>query len=455
MKIAWFTPFSRTSAIGRFSRAVASELRRLHSVDIWHPETRDALDSDCPTEVFRRAEDVRHEALSAYDCVVYNLGNYVPFHLEIYRLSRSFPGFLILHDYVMHHFFASYLLEHLRDEGAYLELIRRHYGPPAEAEARACLQRKRPPLWETDEVLRYPLFEEAAVGALGVIVHSGFFLEPVRRACACPVEKLHLAYPSADGTAARARRDPGLRQEKIIALSIGHVNRNKRILSVLRAIASSERLRSRLHYIVAGPLDPAYAQQLRQFTDDNGLAAAVEFRGFVDDATLHSLLASADFCINLRYPPTESGSASLIEQMRMGKAVVVSNSGCYTDLPENCVMKVSAENEDTELAAVLQILVEDSALREEMGARAREFAEEHFTPSRYARDFAQAVWRMGQAAPLLSVADRVSLELSRMGVTSGEPVIDRLAREMEHLFCSGAAVAASSNEKERTGAAAQ
>jgi glycosyltransferase involved in cell wall biosynthesis len=446
MKIAWFTPFSRKSAIGRFSRAVAEELKQLHFVDIWHPETGDVLQSDCPTRSFRKAEDVRHEVLSSYDCVVYNLGNYVPFHLEIYRLSKAFPGFLILHDFVMHHFFASYLLEQQRDENAYLELIERHYGLAGLAAASAYLEGKRPPLWETDEVLRYPLFEEAVIGARGVIVHSSFFLEPARRACACPVERLHLAYPAAQAAVTRTEGDLSLPEGRVVAVSVGHVNRNKRILSVLRAIAADEHLRSRMYYVIAGPEDPTYGREIRQFAEENGLAAALQFRGYVDDATLHSLLARADFCINLRYPPTESGSASLIEQLRAGKAVVVSNAGCYVDLPDSCAMKVPVENEDSELGPVLRRLVEDSRLREQIGMRGKEFAEEHFSPGRYARDFSRAVWRMGQDAPVLSLTDTVSTELLRMGVSAGDPLIDHLAREMEQLFCRGPVADSPSDE---------
>src|SRR5437879_706885 len=45
--------------------------------------------------------------LANYDFFIYNMGD-SQYHEPIYDASRVVPGVVILHDYVMHHFFASY-----------------------------------------------------------------------------------------------------------------------------------------------------------------------------------------------------------------------------------------------------------------------------------------------------------------------------------------------------------
>ena len=39
MKIAWFTPFSTDSAIGRCGNLIAGELEKQAEVHIWYPDT--------------------------------------------------------------------------------------------------------------------------------------------------------------------------------------------------------------------------------------------------------------------------------------------------------------------------------------------------------------------------------------------------------------------------------
>jgi glycosyltransferase involved in cell wall biosynthesis len=297
MRIAWFSPLSTKSAIGRFTVAVTDELSRFDEVVIWHPHCADPLQSGCRTVEYRSSDQIGPGDLAGYDIVIYNLGNYCPFHLEIYKLVRRYPGIVIAHDFVMHHFFASYLLEQQLNTDRYLKIMSWHYGIKGEMRARAYLRGEQPAIWETDEVSAYPLFEEATIGASGLIVHSRFFLERAIQVVACPVERLHLAYPVSSGFPLKSRKELGLPEDKVIACSVGHVNPNRRIHVVLQALASDRSLRERLHYVVAGPQSAHYAHELRELIHRHGLHASVELWGYVDDVALQSLISHSDFCI--------------------------------------------------------------------------------------------------------------------------------------------------------------
>src|SRR5437016_4786067 len=128
MKIAWFTPLSTKSAIARVSVSVAAELAKLAEVHLFHFESGDVRETSVPVKRFASAGVVDDRTLDRYDLAIYNFGNYLPFHREIFLLSRRHPGICILHDFVMHHFFAAYYFEDLRNPAAYSMLMERLYG---------------------------------------------------------------------------------------------------------------------------------------------------------------------------------------------------------------------------------------------------------------------------------------------------------------------------------------
>ena len=91
----------------------------------------------------------------------------------------------------------------------------------------------------------------------------------------------------------------------------------------------------------------------------------------VDDADFLGWLAAADVVVDLRFPHRGEVSGSLARAMQAGKPTVVSATGTYLDIPDDCVLRVAAGPADpSELALRLRTLLEDDELRERMGAAA-------------------------------------------------------------------------------------
>src|SRR5437879_5174021 len=105
MRIAWFTPFGRGSAIGRASRLIVQELARSVEVDIWHPAAKQLHDSPVRTVAYPPEAPIDLVSLQAYDLAIYNLGNHLGNHRQIFEIALKTPGIDVLHDFVMHHFF--------------------------------------------------------------------------------------------------------------------------------------------------------------------------------------------------------------------------------------------------------------------------------------------------------------------------------------------------------------
>lgn len=431
MKIAWFTPLSKKSAIARASVAIATELARLADVHVCHFESGDVRDTSVPVKRFASASAVDDRTLDNYDLAIYNFGNYLPFHREIFLLSRHWPGICILHDIVMHHFFAAYYLEDLRSPAAYSLLMERLYGEEGASAAARSLGGQR--VWECDDVSRFPLFEEVVQGALGVVTHSEFFRRRVAANYTGPTRRIPLAYDADRTSPVQSRKRLGVEEDCVLLVTVGHVNPNKRIEAVIDAVGRLGAVAQHIVYAVLGPGSPEYQRTLEAAVRRNHLEGVVRFLGAVPDDLLRAYLSHADICINLRFPATEGASASAIEEMLFGKPLIVTDTGFYSELPGDCVVKIDPAREE-DLSGELSRLVSDAGLRASLGAAAQRFAEDEFRASRYAKEILDFGWEVRSARPLLTLTDRVAQECYRMGIAADMPIVATIAGEMGSIF---------------------
>src|SRR5262245_21057270 len=113
MKIACVTPYNTRSAIGRFSRMIASGLNDSdHAVTIVRSEAVDVLNG---SDVLTGTEVVRWDEVcyapdfwSPFDAVIYNIGDNYPFHAGAVELLPKFPGVVIFHDYFLLNLFSAW-----------------------------------------------------------------------------------------------------------------------------------------------------------------------------------------------------------------------------------------------------------------------------------------------------------------------------------------------------------
>ena len=424
MKIAWFTPLSEKSAIGRASTYIVRELAKSADVELWHFERGPLHPVTDAKLVFAPSADLSR--LASFDLVVYNFGNHLPFHGEIFDVSRQHPGLVVLHDFVMHHFFAALYLEVRRDSSAYLAEMEHWYGVAGRGAGERSVDGN--PVWETDEVVDFPLLERCVEGALGVIAHSEYLLAAVRRSYSGPTRKINLPYELPSGRSAAGRASLGVPDDQLLALTIGHVNANKRVHATLEALPEG------VHLVVAGPSDPSYQKRLDQIVADRGLASRVHFLGRVSDDVLHTCLSASDICVNLRWPAIEGASASVIEEMLYSKPVIVSDVGFYRELPDDCVIKINPSEEPGDLARAFERL-RDLEERQSLGDRARKYAASTFRADAYARDLVRFGWDVRYAQPLVGLINRMGDELRRMRVSGDMAIVDTVSVTVNELFC--------------------
>jgi glycosyltransferase involved in cell wall biosynthesis len=433
MRIAWLSPAAGNSGIVEFTRQVLPALARHAEPELWShgPPERPPCGIPCVDYAGDPQALVR---LAGYDAVVYNLGNHLRFHRAEYEVSARVPGIVVLHDRTLHHFFAGYYITYLRRPELYLERMAALYGERGREVGAAVLAQHGEGAWSRpEEVVEHAFIEDSLANAIGAVTHSAGHAAAVRRRWGGPVCDLPMpAYESQ--LRHRLAPSPPAAGDAITLMSVGHVDRNKHILTVVEALASAPELAARIRYLIIGQYDArsAYIRDLNRTIADASLARTVTLLGYTPDATLERYAANADVFVNLRSPNLESGSASLMEQLARGRPVVVYDSGAYGELPDETVVKVAVDDR-AGLVSSLHELVGDAELRRRLGLAARRHAEAHRVDA-YARSLAWFAAAATAGRARLRLADSVGTQLRTLGVAPDAAAVLAIADELSALL---------------------
>lgn len=392
MRIAWLTPLSEGTGVAKYSLAAVAAVRRRHLVDLWAEPAREYLGDEDFNILDESANTVR--ALSAYDLVVFNLGNNVNFHMTIFSLSLQLPGLVVLHDRVMQDLAFPYFVEKKRDPARYLALMAHFYGEAGMAYA----VRRARGIAQPQEYDEFPLFEAALANAAGVLAHSDEAAALFNRyPGVVPVGRAN--HPFYLYEAEVGVRPSERNAEALSIVTHGNVVPSKRVESLLEAYAASPALKASSVLRIVGGMSEPYGSALRQRAKTLGIADSVIFTGVVDDPTMHELLSEADIFVNLRHPSTEVVSGALVEQIRFRHPLVVSDTGFYSELPDEVALKVSLDDEVRQLTSALELLAGDPSLRERMSTAAAKYGAIAFTPESYLTAFECIAERTVAALP--------------------------------------------------------
>jgi glycosyltransferase involved in cell wall biosynthesis len=311
-----------------------------------------------------------------------------------------------------------------------------YYGDAGKSVANDLVQGKTIPDWET-KIMEYPFFEKAIAGALGVICHSDFLADKIRPRTLAPVAKLHFPVENVSSIReAKIDKDTwGIPHDKTVLLTMGNVNRNKRIDRIIEILGKQRSLREKVVYIIIGAYD--HNPDFHKYTDliaKYNLDETVRFLGYQPDTVLSSFMSSADIFVNMRFPVMEGGSASLAEQMLYKKPIIVTNAGHYSELPDDCVVKIDVEQEASHLVKALTKLISDKELRLRIGDRAATYVKDHCSVHRYGDEINEFLIQSIQLRPCLRLVDRISDELANMKISRELPVVDIVSQEISIIF---------------------
>jgi glycosyltransferase involved in cell wall biosynthesis/SAM-dependent methyltransferase len=392
IKVAFFSPLPPArSGIADYSAALLDELKKLVDVEVFASKPLSFNPKN-------------------FDVTLYQVGNNVH-HDFCYETAMDHPGVVVVHEANLHHLIADITIKR-GDWDAYMQAVQQE-GSPKDLEYASRVRRLEVgPDYEGVPMLRQLLSRSKAA-----IVHSGCVESELRGAgFSGAVARIPHGAWIPDANRSDFRERLGLDETTPIIGIFGFLKPYKRIAESLRAFRRLVRVHPSAKMILVG--DPHPELQLDSLIRSLDLSLHVRVLGFRPIEEFVGYLAACDIVLNLRYPTVGENSGTLMRALGLGKAVVVSEVGSFSELPETICLKAPVDaSEEDHLFEYLNLLVSRPEIRKTLGARAREWVETECTWPKVARryaDFLERIARNGGAPgkEIVSVAHVSAEDLS-------------------------------------------
>jgi len=405
VKVAYYSPLPPSrSGVADYSALLLPELEKRIDVVVARPGR------------FRRAPKA--------DLSLYHVGNDPEAHGWIARELAARPGVVVLHEFVLHHLVAGLTLAR-GDARGYLDAMERGHGLAGRLLAYGVIDNRIPPLWETRPEA-FPLAGDVLLDATALIVHSEFVEERARAAgYDRPIRRIpHPAWALPAVAPADVEGSP-------LFGCFGHLNESKRIPQLLAAFARVHALRPDARLLLVGAL----SSRLTALDVPEGVIR----EDYVSEERLWSLMAACDAIVSLRSPTMGETSGSAIRALSLGRPLVVSDVGWFSELPDDVAGKVPVDEDEVgTLAGALEALADDPARREAMGAAARELVEREHALPRVADLYVSV---LEQAAGGAAVRDATLREVAEaaadVGIGADDPAAAELAARLDEVELGG------------------
>ena len=377
IKIAFFSPLPPArSGIADYSAALLEQLKTFARVEVFSAKPSRFSPSD-------------------FDIALYQIGNNV-YHDFCYEAAMENPGVVVIHEANLHHLIADMTIKR-GDWEAYLRAIESEGNTQAVEYAQRVRALEVPPDYEGVPMLRRLLCRSK-----GAIVHSGCVEDELRQAgFSGPLARIpHGAWiPDASGLEYRDRL--GIDEGTPLIGIFGFLKPYKRIAESLRAFRRLVRCEPRAKMILVGEPHPDFP--LQSLIQSLGLNAHVRVLGFRPIEEFVGYLAACDIVLNLRYPTVGENSGTLMRALGLGKAVIVSEVGSFSELPERVCLKAPVDaSEEEHLFEYLNLLIHRPALRNALGQSAREWVRTECAWPKVARSYAEFLEQVAKGRPAIS-----------------------------------------------------
>jgi glycosyltransferase involved in cell wall biosynthesis len=405
LKVAYYSPMPPSrSGVADYSALLLPELRKHVEVTV--------------------VRSGRFRLMPKADVSLYHVGNDPDAHGWIARALAARPGVVVLHEFVLHHLVAGLTLAR-GDSRGYLDAMERGHGLAGRLLAFGVTEGRIPPLWETRPE-QFPLAGDVLASATGLIVHSRFVEEHARaagfegRVWRIP----HPAWPLADAAVAEVEGSP-------LFGCFGHLNESKRIPQLLAAFARLRETHPDARLLLVGAL----ASRLQGLAIPEGVIR----EDYVSEERLWSLMRACDAIVSLRSPTMGETSGSAIRALTLGKPLVVSDVGWFSELPDDVAIRVPVDEHEAEtLLEALESLTADEPRRERMGAAAREVVEREHALPRVAELYASALEEAAGGKPVRdAVLREVAEAAAAVGIGADDPEAVELAARLDEVGLGG------------------
>jgi len=385
MLINWFSPLPPAKTdIAHYTQRIMPILTKISQVKLWTDDSN-VIPSLQRHVVIYNVHQLNWRELNKAELTFYNIGNNPVFHTNIWKTAIRHPAIVILHDECLQHLFGAIYKQEVNGKQKFLSIMASYYGPRGYYDAERFWNGEL----ETEELaIKYPLTEFAVENAIGVVVHTSNLFNKLK-------DKLPVIYLPLPYLSKRKIKKEFKSKKNIYKLILfGFIGKNRRLESILNALATSSYKKYLQLNIYGKILDQAYQAYIEELIKKYNLQKQVKIHGFVSEDELDKAIFDSDLALNLRFPTMGEASGSQLRIWDNCLASVVSKVGWYATLPKECVEFVSIENEIKDLHRIFAELVHNPLKFYQKGLNGKRYLTTYHSPQNYIKhllEFSQQV----------------------------------------------------------------
>jgi len=379
MKIAYFTPLSPLkSGISEYSeRELLPFLKKYCNIDIIIDKGYEPI-SEYVKNNFKVSDYNNFE--NNYDCVLYQMGNN-PFHEYIYETAIKIPGVVVLHDPFLHH-----LIRHLtvgkKDRNRYIEIMQYCLGIKGKAIAEQAIMTNQFPLFD------YPVIKELIDSSSAVIVHSDYAEKTVKdESPDVLVKKIKMPITIPKKSNINMREKLNIPQDFTVIGTFGNIGFYKRLNVCLKSFYHYHKKNPKSVFMIVGSyLNKNYKNEIYELVKELNISNSVIETGYVDD--LFPYVEISDIITQLRYPTAGETSIITLQILGIGKPVIVSKIGSFSELPDDSIIKIEPDvSEEVSIYNAFLKLTDDESFHQILSSNAKKYIEQEHDPEKIAKEF--------------------------------------------------------------------
>ncbi len=368
--------------------------------------------------------------LNDYDLIIYQVGNNIHYHQYMLTLLKQYGGIIHLHDLVLHHMVAgmNYNADDEQMTLGYFDIIENHYGKANKTYIENKLTDEGIAVWESKEVIDFPLFEEFVQYADSCIVHSDYALNRVKAVFPqLPTYRIDQLYDL----------QPLIKTKKssnCLEIGVfGGVDLQKKVDIVMEVLADIQALNLKMDFKleVVGAVNEN-CEAIFSLPIELGIEDKVCIHGRVDEDVYNELLNKTDVIVALRVPTMGETSAVVMQGLQLGIPVIVNNVGWYHELPE-IVDKVSAVQLKQGLQALLLKYLEPNYLQIKTQAIS-DYAQEHFNFNAYIANYQAILTHEHHCQLNKPLYPRLTKVFKDLGIIDDDILLRGCLEKLEGIF---------------------
>lgn len=312
-----------------------------------------------------------------YDYRIYNIGNNPDFHGYIYEICLKYPGMIILHDLVLYYLFVGY---YQRKDKLYSQTYLQE-GIKALEILKMAEKKNRIGLLEQKQLAgMLSLNKELIKSGNKIMVHSWYsynkLLESglIKEDMIAKINLIALLNESDKNMPKEELFEKyNIPQNAIIVSSLGYISKTKLNHNVCRVIRDiNKKSEKKVCYVMVGEGD-----YVNEYIDGKNIIKT----GYTELDEFNSFIDYSDIIVNLRNPSMGETSASMLRIMQKGKACIINDGGWFTELPEECVLKVNVNSIEDDLFKLFNELILKPEMANEIGNRAKSYVDKEHNES--------------------------------------------------------------------------